>query len=144
MRAWTSILNLHAWLAESCPLCICTCSLSWSVGHSMWRASTRMTLYQSRWQLPPITTQKACFLVLPACRHISAVVSRAEPATGHSSVCCLSAATGNRQGIDLVREMFENATRWNMNVVRIYAHTTDPTHAFMVRFCLPFLSRGSH
>lgn len=36
-------------------------------------------------------------------------------------------------GIDLVREMFENATKWNLNVVRIYAHTTDPEHAFMVR-----------
>ena len=36
-------------------------------------------------------------------------------------------------GIDLVREMFANATKWNMNVVRIYAHTTDPEHAFMVR-----------
>ena len=43
---------------------------------------------------------------------------------------------GNQMGIDLVREMFENATKWNLNVVRIYAHTTDPEQAFMVHATL--------
>ena len=32
--------------------------------------------------------------------------------------------------------MFANATRWKMNTVRIYAHTTDPEHPFMV-CCFP-------
>ncbi len=35
-------------------------------------------------------------------------------------------------GLDLIREMFANATKWKMNTVRIYAHTTDPEHPFMV------------
>lgn len=36
-------------------------------------------------------------------------------------------------GIDLVRDMFANATKWKLNTVRLYAHTTDPDHPFMVR-----------
>lgn len=40
-------------------------------------------------------------------------------------------------GLDLIREMFANATKWKMNTVRIYAHTTDPEHPFMVKFAFP-------
>ncbi len=35
-------------------------------------------------------------------------------------------------GSDLVRDMFANATKWKLNTVRLYAHTTDPDHPFMV------------
>ncbi|BDA41827.1 Mannan endo-1,4-beta-mannosidase 4 [Coccomyxa sp. Obi] len=38
---------------------------------------------------------------------------------------------GNKMGIDLVRDMFANATKWKLNTVRMYAHTTDPDHPFM-------------
>ncbi len=44
---------------------------------------------------------------------------------------------GNKMGIDLVRDMFANATKWKLNTVRMYAHTTDPDHPFMVRSCPP-------
>ena len=40
----------------------------------------------------------------------------------------------NKMGLDLIREMFANATKWKMNTVRLYAHTTDPEHPFMVKF----------
>ncbi|CAK0746787.1 hypothetical protein CVIRNUC_001718 [Coccomyxa viridis] len=36
-----------------------------------------------------------------------------------------------KTGLELIREMFANATKWKMNTVRIYAHTTDPSHPFM-------------
>ena len=36
--------------------------------------------------------------------------------------------------------MFANATKWKMNTVRIYAHTTDPSHPFMVSACSLVLS----
>jgi len=39
-------------------------------------------------------------------------------------------------GLELIREMFANATKWKLNTVRIYAHTTDPDHPFMVSCCL--------
>ena len=39
----------------------------------------------------------------------------------------------SKMGLELIREMFANATKWKMNTVRIYAHTTDPEHPFMVR-----------
>ena len=55
----------------------------------------------------------------------------------------LSRAADSKMGLELIREMFANATKWKMNTVRIYAHTTDPEHAFMVRLepdtvCLRF------
>ncbi len=40
---------------------------------------------------------------------------------------------GNRRGYDIVHELFANATRARLNVVRLYAHTTDPDHPFQVR-----------
>ena len=40
--------------------------------------------------------------------------------------------TDGKTGLELIREMFANATKWKMNTVRIYAHTTDPSHPFMV------------
>ena len=43
--------------------------------------------------------------------------------------------TDGKTGLELIREMFANATKWKMNTVRIYAHTTDPSHPFMVRAC---------
>ena len=39
---------------------------------------------------------------------------------------------GNRRGFDIVRELFANATAARLNVVRLYAHTTDPDHPFQV------------
>ena len=46
----------------------------------------------------------------------------------------------SKMGLDLIREMFANATKWKMNTVRIYAHTTDPEHPFMVRHGCPCFS----
>lgn len=43
--------------------------------------------------------------------------------------------TDGKTGLELIREMFANATKWKMNTVRIYAHTTDPSHPFMVSAC---------
>ncbi len=43
-----------------------------------------------------------------------------------------SSVAGNRRGFDIVRELFANATAARLNVVRLYAHTTDPDHPFQV------------
>ena len=52
--------------------------------------------------------------------------------------------TDGKTGLVLIREMFANATKWKMNTVRIYAHTTDPSHPFMVSACLLALLMHAH
>lgn len=37
-----------------------------------------------------------------------------------------------KTGEEMIREMFRNASLFNLNTVRVYAHTTDPDHRVQV------------
>jgi hypothetical protein len=48
-------------------------------------------------------------------------------------------ATEGKTGEEMIREMFRNASLFNLNTVRVYAHTTDPDHRVQVSFKLALL-----
>lgn len=116
-----------------------SCSSSWSAGHFMLRASTRMTWCQSLWLTLPSTKQKVQHYAHPFSLGVALILPPAfcgdlnRACAEYETHRCLCYLPGNKMGIDLVREMFANATKWKLNTVRIYAHSTDPDHPFMVR-----------
>ena len=86
------------------------------------------------------TQQQSHGKLSAACPNISAELRNAvlPILTG----CC--DATDGKVGLELIREMFANATKWKMNTVRIYAHTTDPSHPFMVSACFLAVLEYAH